>query len=294
MLLNHYKIFNGHKAMIFALCVPSKQNKLFLSGSADGWLVAWDLESGDGRVIFRLDEPILSIVEDLYEPDWFWIGTLEGNLHKVNKKTGEFRKIKLIKGGILSIIVRDERIFISGDEGLIISLDKASLHILGSVQISHKRCRALLLQDKCLIGGTHEGSLVQLDIASLDILHYNKTTIDKPILHLCQYQDSIFASTLDGKIVQFHSDLSHIRSIAAHASAVYDIRLVSDDHLLASASRDKSIRLWDPDEATLVKTIDRFYHEGHYRSVNALSWIKSEKMLISCSDDSTIRSWQII
>jgi WD40 repeat protein len=293
MTIDPYRIFTGHKAMIFALSdIPGTSS--FLSGSADGALVVWDIATGDGRLLARLDEPILTIVPDSSDVSIIWVGTLEGHLHKINIHSGEFRKIKLIKGGILSIVLQDKNIFISGDEGLIIALDKETLKIETSIVVSHKRCRALIPQDDKLIAGTNEGRLIQLSPQNLNIIKQSEYVHNKPLLHLCLLQDIIYATSLDGKILLYDHELHLIKDIAAHSSAVYDICPIAGDTMLASASRDKTIRLWQPDSMHLLKTIDRFYHEGHYRSVNALLWLAPENLLISGGDDMSIRAWKFI
>jgi WD40 repeat protein len=60
--------------------------------------------------------------------------------------------------------------------------------------------------------------------------------------------------------------------------------------MIASASRDKTIKLWDL-KGNLLKTL-----EGHTFDVNQVSFnpdVKNELILASASDDRTVRLWRI-
>jgi WD40 repeat protein len=68
---------------------------------------------------------------------------------------------------------------------------------------------------------------------------------------------------------------------------------------------DKSIKIWDAENATLLKVVDRskFPNFGHTHSVNALAWLEEvdgldvsrvgRRLLASAGDDKTIRIWEI-
>lgn len=59
-----------------------------------------------------------------------------------------------------------------------------------------------------------------------------------------------------------------------------------DGCLLATTSRDKSIRLWTPATGTLQQTL-----EGHSDSVESLAFSPDGRLLASASRDTTVRVW---
>jgi WD40 repeat protein len=80
--------------------------------------------------------------------------------------------------------------------------------------------------------------------------------------------------------------------LAAHWYTINHLAMHPQGKLLASASRDKTIRLWDMSDFSLVKTLDAT-NEGHLNSVNHLTWSSSGAKLYGASDDRTISAWSI-
>ena len=61
----------------------------------------------------------------------------------------------------------------------------------------------------------------------------------------------------------------------------------------ATASRDKTMKIWDANNFKLLKVIDTVRNGGHINSVNTLRWSKYNNWLISGSDDRSIIIWEI-
>jgi WD40 repeat protein len=66
-----------------------------------------------------------------------------------------------------------------------------------------------------------------------------------------------------------------------------------DGKYFATASMDKSIKVWDTTAMKLLKVIDKARHAGHGTSVNKLLWTAFNNQLISTSDDRSISVWDI-
>ena len=67
---------------------------------------------------------------------------------------------------------------------------------------------------------------------------------------------------------------------------IYDIVALSED-LLATVSRDKSIKIWNKKALQVMEKVDAF-KQGHHHSVNHLVRL-SDNRFATCSDDKTIR-----
>ena len=88
-------------------------------------------------------------------------------------------------------------------------------------------------------------------------------------------------------------DFSLKRSVNAHLFALYGIAFHPQKPYFATASRDKSIKIWD-DSFNLKKVIsvDKGY-ESHRLSVNAISWDPTTCNLISAGDDKLVMIWDV-
>jgi WD40 repeat protein len=74
----------------------------------------------------------------------------------------------------------------------------------------------------------------------------------------------------------------------AHAEGIRSIAFSPDGHLLASASGDKRIRLWEADTGKAVATL-----ADHAGVIFAIAFSPNAKLLASASADRTIRLWEV-
>src|SRR6266568_1911680 len=75
-------------------------------------------------------------------------------------------------------------------------------------------------------------------------------------------------------------------TLRGHTRKITQIIWSPDGRLLASASADPTIRLWDAQSAHLLHTLS-----GHSRFVNSVAWSPDGRLLASASEDRTIRFW---
>lgn len=82
--------------------------------------------------------------------------------------------------------------------------------------------------------------------------------------------------------------LTASESIRAHDKDINCIALSPNDLIVASASQDKTIRLWHSEDLTPIKTLT-----GHKRGIWKVVFSAYEKTLISCSGDRTVKIWSL-
>ena len=71
-----------------------------------------------------------------------------------------------------------------------------------------------------------------------------------------------------------------------HQNVVNDVRFSPDGLLLASASFDRSVKIWDGMTGKFLVSLN-----GHVNDVYCISWSSDSRLLVSCSKDSTIQLW---
>ena len=106
----------------------------------------------------------------------------------------------------------------------------------------------------------------------------------------------IFAATgWQGKIELWRKKADNSRellfTLPGHNTTVTQIQFSPDGNILASASWDRTIKLWRIKDRSLITTLT-----GHQDGINsiAFAWGKKGYLLASGSDDKTIKLWSII
>lgn len=79
-----------------------------------------------------------------------------------------------------------------------------------------------------------------------------------------------------------------VRTLAGHADWIYDLFITNDGKYLISGSLDKTIKVWDLNSGKLLQSIT-----AHYDGISALSLSDDGKYFASTSLDKTTKIWSI-
>ncbi|XP_068220700.1 notchless protein homolog 1 [Palaemon carinicauda] len=80
-----------------------------------------------------------------------------------------------------------------------------------------------------------------------------------------------------------------IERMTGHQQLVNDVKFSPDTRLIASASFDKSIRLWNGLNGKFIATF-----RGHVNGVYQIAWSADSRYLVSGSKDSTLKVWSLL
>jgi WD40 repeat protein len=99
----------------------------------------------------------------------------------------------------------------------------------------------------------------------------------------------IMKSKEEGKFLGIGSKAFElIKTLEGHSDYVNSISFSPDGKLLASGSRDTTIKIWEVGSWKLIKTL-----EGHSYEVYSVSFSPDGKLLASGSRDTTIKIWEV-
>ncbi len=231
-------------------------NKHLIVGLSNGSLHIFDLElRKELKHFIQHIKPIFSITSNLHTSQ-FYVGDADGNFSVWDSNTFELLLYLPLDCGKI------RNICISADGTLVVlSCQDGTTRIFETISFNE-----IITLDSHLGGAT--------------IAHFH--ALDSAIL-LTAGKDALL------KVWDWKS-ATEIKSIPAHNYVIYDIVFFENGEKFGTASRDKSIKIWDSKRFDVLQKID-FKVGGHRHSVNALVKL-TENSFCSVGDDKKIMIWE--
>lgn len=263
-------------------------------------MVEWSADDPDiGQLVASVETRIFSLCS-LPELGLILAGNMDGGLHWIDRAAPDrTRNIQHHRKGVYDIARFGPHIFTAGGDGLLTRWDLAAARTVESIQLSHQalRCIAVSESRRELAVGSSDGSVYFLDVESLEL----KYTLEKA------HQSSVFCAVWTGEglltggrdaMLRIWSSslltphFSLLQELPAHWFTINHLAFSPDGKWLATASRDKTIKIWDATTLELLKVVDTLRYGGHVNSVNRLLWL-ADGTLVSCGDDRAVMWWAI-
>ena len=298
ILIDKISDHSGHNAAIYSLAKASGDN-FFYSVGGDGWIVKWPLTGPilDGVLIGDTGGKLFAMA--VASKNHILIaGDIHGDLFWIDINTKEILgRSAFHKGSIFDICVINvsQVVTVSGD-GYICLWDTEQRLPLLSKRLSSQGLRCVIYDPTTgkLFVGASDNNIYVLDVMGFDQKHVITQA----------HQNSVFALNFVPSIGLISGgrdahlkiwDLSEYKVVSdlpAHWYTINKILYIAEFNIVVTASRDKTIRLWDAESNTLIHTLD-VQKGGHFNSVNTLLWNTEHQILISAGDDRVIRKWKI-
>lgn len=264
------KILRGHLSTVQRLALSS-DNSILASGSADGSVLLFKLPEGE-KIMSRYFGPFRHIASLAIETDRprLLVGTSNGEIFLINYDTNttfshkDYYIEELPLG--CCFLSREEQLAVLFSQWLLLIPEKPGLFIERYYFKSGE-------QDTLF--GTHDK---KIDI--FGALTYSK------------HEELLILSRSDGMIQLRKKNMMTdpptmiIQHLPGHLETVTALELSPQEHLLASSSLDKSIRLWSMEERSCVKT---FFDHADW--VMGLSWLGGSQFLCSVDAAGELFIW---
>lgn len=278
-----------HQGPIYAL---DQDTHFYYSASADKFVARWNKAdlSQDPFVVQCSHAPFSLLV--LANLNQLVIGLQDGQIHIINTLAKcEIKNIKVHRAAVFALAqnVNKNHFYTADSEGLVCIWDE-NWNLLLQLPLSCGKIRQIVI--------SKNGASMWLACADGTVRQFD-TTYFNEIQQIKAHNDACTSLTLlkDGGFISAGKD-AHIRrwsvegkklnAFAAHLGTIYKL-IQLDVNYYASASRDKTIKIWQLSDDKIVQKLD-FKHSGHSNSINAL--ISTSEGFLSAGDDKRIIEWR--
>ena len=268
----------GHNASIFAV-ISYKTPDLFLSGAGDGWIVEWNFKDPEmGRLVAKVETQIFSLCY-LADANKVVAGNMNGGVHWVDlANPTETKNILHHQKGVFAIQQIGASLLTAGGAGMLTRWDIAQQKTIESLHLSNQslRCIAYSKQRNELAIGASDHNIYLLDAETLSIKQTIKAAHENSVFTIkySANQQFLISGGRDAhlRVRDLHQDGKEISFQPAHWYTINDIAFHPKAPIFATASRDKTIKIWDADTYQLLKVLETVRDQGHLNSVNRLFW----------------------
>lgn len=267
----------------------------FFSGGGDGMLLKWDLtNTASAQSVARCDSSIYAI--ESVNDSTIMVGTNSGELYLINHVEKQvLGNLKLPKG-IFHILILGNVAFIGHADGLLTMLDITNFRTVKEAQLSTGHIRTLisLSNKEALAVGTSNNEILSVDF-DLNIAKTNSFAHNDSVFSLLEANNGeILSGGKDALLKQWTPTLDEIlNEVPAHLFAINHMVQIPNTKKVVTASRDKSIKIWDGETLLLEKVIDRTkFAKASSHSVNRLLML-DETTLVSGGDDKVVRVYAV-
>ncbi len=289
----------GHQAAIYALCLAPGG---FFTAAADGYLVRWQADDAElGKVVAQVEGGKFLCLTTL-EGGGLVAGALDGGVHWLYPGAEE-RNLHIAqhRRGVFAICRIGEEVFTGGGDGILTRWNAHTGRTLESLPLSANslRCIAHFPAANALLVGASDGRIYTVSLPDFTLVHTvpaNEPSVFAVVPLPPRLGPGYISGGRDARLRVFGypagKEIQLPPVTDAHLSTVNAMAFDPTGQFLATASRDKTVKLWKADTLELLKVCEVVRDRGHVNSVNTLLWL-DEKHLLTAGDDRRILEWRL-
>jgi WD40 repeat protein len=184
-----------------------------------------------------------------------------------------------------------------GGDGVLSIVDSSDFALRWSLPLSEDKLRSAILDadGERLLVGSSDGHIRILETEYYNVLSEIKAHEGGVYDMAWLAEEKLLTAGRDGHIRVWNYSNGEIvekQAIPAHNFAIYSIDVSPSGKYFATGSRDKTVKIWDPEDLSNPLRISRKGPIGHTHSVNVVRWI-NDGLLLSVGDDRDLHFWSI-
>lgn len=295
-MLSRLQEITGHAGAIYTVDGSGKQ---VYTGSGDHFIARWNLETGEQDAFAIKSEHSIYSLKLVNGESQLVFGTSSGSVHVVDiENKTELKHFVQHKTAVFCIRenVSKKHVYSTDADGNLAIWKSDTWELLLFLPLQCGKIREILV--------SADGNLVFLAcqdemIRIFETNGYNEIRAFKAhkdgtnCLHLFPLKPELLLSGgKDGHLRVWNwQEEKMLLEIPAHYYGIYRIIFLCEGTRFVTASRDKTIKLWDAQNCSVIQRIER-KHGGHSHAVNDL-WKINDNEFVSVGDDKRINSWQL-
>lgn len=286
-----------HQAAVYAL-EQGPTPETFFSAGSDRKVILWNVETDEHKVIAQIPAMIVSLCY-LPELNMLLVGQTGGGIHVLD--LAEKKEVKLLaahKSYIFDIKhnASKSQFYVASGDGSISIWNAQNFELIYQVKLTEEKIRQLTFSTERneLAIGCGDGIIHLLSSETFEEKQLLKHDSGINSLIYVDGNQHLLVGLKNAHLVEWDLMMyQKVNEFPAHNWAIYNLQQPRNTPYVISASRDKTIKVWNIATLKPLQRIQFPKAKGHTHSVNALLPMPINNYLISTGDDRRVKVWQV-
>jgi hypothetical protein len=248
---DNYNALSGHEGGGIKSIAFLPSTNVFFSSGSDGKILRWDLNGNVKSFRTLISNPINRCMSVSPNGRWLANATLTSSiqLFNLNNLNEEPELLQAHKSwvSVLAFSPDSRGLYSASNDKSIIYWDLVNNTHTVFLSLPNTVVRCLAVTDRFIYGGTDDGRLIRWNIETKDetvLFRSDKNTISGIAINSGGTRIAFVDKNGSLRLLDVRNN-TVVRTVMAHSARIVDVKFSYDDRQIATASFDKTIKIWD-------------------------------------------------